>query len=177
AVRLAVLAYALQIYCDFSGYTDMALGSAHLLGYKLAKNFNMPYLAVNVSEFWRRWHISLSSWLRDYLFISLGGSRGSNRQTNRNLLVTMVLGGLWHGASWTFVFWGLLHGVFLVSHRAFQRLCKRHWRLDWLLQSIPGTAVRIGLTFGCVCLGWVFFRAATFGAAATILRKLVLPTA
>jgi len=87
----------------------------------------------------------------------------------------MVLGGLWHGASWTFVFWGLLHGLFLIAHRAFQRLCKRHWRLDWLLQSIPGTAVRIGLTFGCVCLGWVFFRAATFGAAATIVRKLVVP--
>ena len=175
AVWLATLAYALQIYCDFSGYTDMALGSAHLLGYKLAKNFNMPYLAVNVSEFWRRWHISLSTWLRDYLFIPLGGSRGSTWQTNRNLLVTMGLGGLWHGANWTFVFWGLLHGVFLVVHRAFQRLCKRHERLDRLLQSVPGTAVRMSLTFACVCLGWVFFRASTFGVAATILRKLIIP--
>jgi alginate O-acetyltransferase complex protein AlgI len=175
AVWLAILAYALQIYCDFSGYTDMALGSAHLLGYKLAKNFNMPYLAVNVAEFWRRWHISLSSWLRDYLFIPLGGSRGTNLQTNRNLLVTMVLGGLWHGASWTFVFWGLLHGLLLIAQRAFGRLCKRHYRLDWLLQSAPGTTIRIGVTFLCVCLGWVFFRATTFGAAATILGKLIIP--
>lgn len=87
----------------------------------------------------------------------------------------MVLGGLWHGANWTFVFWGLLHGLFLIAHRAFQRLCKRHWRLDRLLQSVPGTWVRVGLTFSCVCLGWVFFRATTFGAAATILRKLIVP--
>jgi alginate O-acetyltransferase complex protein AlgI len=175
AVWLATLAYALQIYCDFSGYTDMALGSAHLLGYKLARNFNMPYLAVNVSEFWHRWHISLSTWLRDYLFIPLGGSRGSKWQTNRNLIVTMGLGGLWHGASWTFVFWGLLHGIFLIFHRAFQRLCKRHWRLDWLMQSVPGTVFRLGLTFLCICLGWVFFRATTFAAAGTILRKLAIP--
>jgi alginate O-acetyltransferase complex protein AlgI len=175
AVWLATVAYALQIYCDFSGYTDMALGSAHLLGYKLAKNFNLPYLAGNVSEFWRRWHISLSTWLRDYLFIPLGGSRGSTWQTSRNLLVTMGLGGLWHGASWTFVFWGLLHGIFLVVHRAFQRWCKRHERLDRLLQSLPGTAIRMSLTLSCVCLGWVFFRATTFGAAATVLRKLILP--
>jgi alginate O-acetyltransferase complex protein AlgI len=175
AVWFAVLAYTLQIYCDFSGYTDMALGSAHLLGYKLAKNFNMPYLAGNVAEFWRRWHISLSSWLRDYLFIPLGGSRGNPLQTSRNLLVTMVLGGLWHGANWTFVFWGLLHGLLLIVHRVFQRFCKGHWRIDALSQSLPGTAVRIGLTLSCVCLGWVFFRATTFEAAATILKKLVLP--
>jgi alginate O-acetyltransferase complex protein AlgI len=175
AVWLATLAYALQIYCDFSGYTDMALGSAHLLGYKLAKNFNMPYLSANVSEFWRRWHISLSTWLRDYLFIPLGGSRGSTWQTNRNLLVTMGLGGLWHGANWTFVFWGLLHGFFLVVHRAFQRLCKRHERLEQLMQGVPGTAIRMSLTFSCVCLGWVFFRATSFATAATILRKLLIP--
>ncbi|HLJ92386.1 MAG TPA: MBOAT family protein [Gemmataceae bacterium] len=174
---VALLAYALQIYCDFSGYTDMALGSAHLLGYKLAKNFHMPYLAGNVSEFWRRWHISLSTWLRDYLFIPLGGSRGNTWQTNRNLMVTMVLGGLWHGASWTFVFWGLLHGLFLITHRAFQRICKRQERLDRLAQTGPGTVIRIGVTFSCVCLAWIFFRAPTFAAAGTILSKLVIPTA
>ena len=99
AVWLAALAYSLQIYCDFSGYTDMALGSAHMLGYKLSINFNMPYLAANVSEFWHRWHISLSTWLRDYLFIPLGGSRGGEWRTVRNLMITMTLGGLWHGAS------------------------------------------------------------------------------
>ena len=97
-----MLAYALQVYCDFSGYSDMALGSAHLLGYKLAQNFNMPYLAANIAEFWRRWHISLSTWLRDYLFIPLGGSRGGSGDV-RNLMITMTLGGLWHGASWTFI--------------------------------------------------------------------------
>jgi alginate O-acetyltransferase complex protein AlgI len=172
AVWMAVLAYALQIYCDFSGYTDMALGSAHMLGYKLAQNFNMPYLAKNVSEFWRRWHISLSSWLRDYLFIPLGGSRGTNWQINRNLMITMALGGLWHGASWTFVVWGVLHGLLLIGHRSFQSLCKRYVRLDWLMQSIPGTALRVATTFLCVCLGWVFFRATTFSAAATVLRRL-----
>ena len=125
ATWLAVLAYALQIYCDFSGYTDMAIGTAHMLGYRLAQNFNMPYLATNVSEFWRRWHISLSSWLRDYLFIPLGGSRGGNWATYRNLMITMTLGGLWHGANWTFVVWGILHGGLLVVHREFQDLCKR----------------------------------------------------
>src|SRR5437763_13647772 len=102
----------------------MAIGLAHTLGFKLAPNFNMPYLATNVQEFWHRWHISLSSWLRDYLFIPLGGSRGSNRQTNRNLLLTMTLGGLWHGANWTFVIWGLLHGLLLIVHRSFRSFCK-----------------------------------------------------
>jgi alginate O-acetyltransferase complex protein AlgI len=157
AIWLATLAFTLRIYCDFSGYTDMALGSAHMLGYKLAQNFNMPYISANVSEFWRRWHISLSSWLRDYLFIPLGGSRGSNWQTCRNLLITMTLGGLWHGISWMFVVWGLLHGLYLVIHRGFRAFCERRPRLDRLVQSIPGTALRISLTFVCVILGWVFF--------------------
>src|SRR5437667_5899257 len=124
AVWVAVLAYALQIYCDFSGYTDMALGCAHLLGFHLARNFDMPYLATNISEFWRRWHISLSSWLRDYLFLPLGGSHGGNWQTCRNLMITMPLGGLWHGASWTFIAWGVLHGLLLVIHRSV-RACRQ----------------------------------------------------
>jgi alginate O-acetyltransferase complex protein AlgI len=175
AVWLATLAYALQIYGDFSGYTDMALGSAHMLGYKLAQNFNMPYLAANVSEFWRRWHISLSSWLRDYLFIPLGGSRGTTWQTNRNLMTTMALGGLWHGASWTFVVWGILHGSLLIVHRSFQSFCKRYWRVDRLMQSGPGTAFRMALTFWSVCMCWVFFRSTTFAGAATILQRLFIP--
>jgi alginate O-acetyltransferase complex protein AlgI len=175
ALWLAVLAYALQIYCDFSGYTDMAIGCAHLLGYKLAKNFDMPYLAANVAEFWRRWHISLSTWLRDYLFIPLGGSRGSGWKTARNLLITMTLGGLWHGASWTFVVWGALHGLLLVGHRAFRGYCENRPRLGAALQSAAGTGMRIGLTFLSVALCWVFFRAATFGAAATMLRGLFVP--
>lgn len=175
AVWCATLAYALQIYCDFSGYTDMALGAAHMLGYKLAQNFNMPYLAVNVSDFWRRWHISLSSWLRDYLFIPLGGSRGGDRKTNRNLLVTMVLGGLWHGANWTFIVWGLLHGLLLVVHRLFRDFCKPRPRLDAAAQSLPGTLTRVALTFLSVAFCWVLFRATTFTAAATMLHRLVIP--
>jgi alginate O-acetyltransferase complex protein AlgI len=175
AVWLAVLAYALQIYCDFSGYTDMAIGCAHLLGYKLARNFDMPYLSCNVSEFWRRWHVSLSSWLRDYLFIPLGGSRGTKWHTARNLLLTMVLGGLWHGAAWTFVAWGALHGLLLVAHRAFQQFCKARPRLDRLLLSHPGTVVRVALTFAAVCACWVFFRATNFATALEVLGRLGVP--
>jgi alginate O-acetyltransferase complex protein AlgI len=181
AVWVAVLAYALQIYCDFSGYTDMALGSAHLLGYKLAKNFNMPYLAVNFAEFWRRWHMSLSTWLRDYLFIPMGGSRGGTSArsrkwlTARNLLVTMALGGLWHGASWTFVVWGVLHGVLLIAHRSFQEFCKPRLRLVGLLQSRMGTALRMLITFGCVCAAWVLFRSPSLRVAGAVLKRLVLP--
>jgi alginate O-acetyltransferase complex protein AlgI len=179
-VWVAVLAYAVQIYCDFSGYTDMALGCAHLLDYRLAKNFNLPYLSLNVSEFWRRWHISLSSWLRDYLFIPLGGSRGAAcpacqaRRTNRNLLITMTLGGLWHGANWTFVVWGVLHGLFLIIHRTFRDFCEPRPILTRVLKSPPGVVARVLLTFLCVSLAWVFFRATTFASAATIFRRLLV---
>ncbi len=175
AVWLAVVAYAIQIYCDFSGYTDMALGAAHMLGYKLARNFDMPYVSANVSEFWRRWHISLSSWLRDYLFIPLGGSRGGRWQTYRNLLITMTLGGLWHGASWTFVVWGMLHGLLLIGHRIFQDACERRPTLSRLLQTPSGTALRVATTFLAVCVCWVFFRATTFGVAATMLWRMFVP--
>ena len=172
AVWLAVLAYALQIYCDFSGYTDMALGTAHMLGLKLARNFDMPYASANISEFWRRWHISLSSWLRDYLFIPLGGSRGTGWQTNRNLLITMTLGGLWHGASWTFVIWGVMHGVVLVAHRYFRGFCLARPKLNDALLTPPGTALRIGLTFLTVSLAWIFFRATTFSGAMLMLGRM-----
>ena len=172
AVWAAVIGYALQIYCDFSGYTDMALGCAHMLGYKLAMNFNLPYIARNISEFWRRWHISLSSWLRDYLFIPLGGSRGTAWLVCRNLMITMTLGGLWHGANWTFVAWGVMHGALLVAHRGVRALCDARPRLDAVLRSLPGTVLGSGLTFLCVILGWVFFRATTFGAAMEVLKRL-----
>ena len=119
---IGVLLYAVQIYCDFSGYTDMAIAVARLLGYSLTINFNFPYFASSITDFWRRWHISLSSWLRDYLYISLGGNRGSMLFTYRNILFTMLLGGLWHGASWVFVLWGGLHGVALMVHRQWARL-------------------------------------------------------
>jgi alginate O-acetyltransferase complex protein AlgI len=173
AILIAAIAYAVQIFCDFSGYTDMAIGMAHLFGYKLSQNFNMPYLAVNVADFWRRWHISLSTWLRDYLFIPLGGSRGSRWQTARNLMITMTLGGLWHGASWTFVFWGVLHGVLLIGHRIFRRFSERRPLLDRALRSTLGTGLRILLTFVCVAVGWIFFRSTTFDGALTLLHRLV----
>lgn len=117
---LFAYAFAFQIYFDFSGYTDIARGSARLFGYSIPINFNMPYIASNMANFWHRWHISLSSWLRDYLFIPLGGSHGGRWLTNRNLLITMTLGGLWHGASWNFVVWGVFHGLALIIHREFQ---------------------------------------------------------
>jgi alginate O-acetyltransferase complex protein AlgI len=175
ATWAALVAYAVQIYGDFSGYSDMALGTAHLLGYHLAPNFDMPYLARNISEFWRRWHISLSSWLRDYLFIPLGGSRGGAWMTARNLLITMTLGGLWHGASWNFVLWGVLHGLLLVGHRLFRGFCEGRARLATILESAPGTVLRVGATALSVCLCWVLFRAQTFPQAAAFLRRLVTP--
>jgi alginate O-acetyltransferase complex protein AlgI len=176
ATWAAIIAYTLQIYCDFSGYTDMAIGTAHMLGYKLAKNFNMPYAATNIAEFWHRWHISLSTWLRDYLFIPLGGSRGTALSTNRNLMLTMMLGGLWHGANWTFVVWGTLHGMLLIGHRSFRDACERASVLDRVMRSIPGTAIRIALTLLSVMLLWVFFRSETFAQAATFLQHLFVPS-
>jgi D-alanyl-lipoteichoic acid acyltransferase DltB (MBOAT superfamily) len=167
-VLLAVYGYAAEIYCDFSGYTDIAIGCALLLGYHFPRNFNAPYTAADPQEFWRRWHISLSTWLRDYLYIPLGGSRGGPWRTAANLMATMLLGGLWHGASWTFVMWGALMGVYLVVHRlwaawpAVQLLRMQTW---WLWVS------RV-LLFHAVCLGWVFFRSPTFGLAGTVLRQL-----
>ncbi len=158
ALWLATLAYALRIYADFSGYSDMALGTAHLFGYKLTQNFLMPYLSPNVSEFWRRWHISLSTWLRDYLFIPLGGSRGPGWATNRNIMITMLLGGLWHGSTWSYVIWGGLHGLLLIGHRYFRMFADARPRLSGLLQTVPGTMLRVLVTFFCMSLCWVFFR-------------------
>jgi alginate O-acetyltransferase complex protein AlgI len=165
---VAVLGYSAQIYLDFSGYSDMAVGLAHMLGYRLPRNFNMPYLASNITEFWRRWHISLSTWLRDYLFIPLGGSRASTGQTCRNLLVTMLLGGLWHGASWTFVAWGALHGLLLVAHKLMPNWS---WRASAVFRPVAMMS-----TLLAVCVGWVFFRAQSFGDAGTILSHLFWPT-
>ena len=158
AVWLAVLAYAIRIYCDFSGYSDMAVGAAHLLGYKLINNFNMPYLATNVSDFWRRWHISLSNWLRDYVFIPLGGSRGSKWLNYRNLMITMAIGGLWHGAAWGYILWGVAHGAMLVVHKQFTTYCDDKPRLTAFLDTAFGTGLRIFVTFFCVSMCWVLFQ-------------------
>jgi alginate O-acetyltransferase complex protein AlgI len=168
AAWFAVVCYSLQIYCDFSGYCDMAIGLAHAFGFKLPFNFDMPYLSADISEFWRRWHISLSTWLRDYLYIPLGGNRHGALATYRNLLLTMLLGGLWHGASWTFVAWGLYHGLLLSLHRAV--------RLPAWMGQLP-RPVAVAGTFLSVTVGWVFFRAQCFADAGIILRRLAWPTA
>jgi len=163
----AVYGYALQIYCDFSGYTDIALGSALLLGIVLPKNFDSPYKSRSLQEFWHRWHISLSSWLRDYLYIPLGGSKGPAWKTYRNLMITMLLGGLWHGASWNFVVWGALHGAALAFTRMWQR--RRGEDRD----RRPGLELLKGvLTFHYVCLAWIFFRAEGFARARMMLRQI-----
>ncbi len=171
ACWIAVLAYALRIYCDFSGYSDMAVGLAHLFGYKLTTNFNMPYIAANVSEFWRRWHISLSTWLRDYVFIPLGGSRGSRWLNYRNLMITMTVGGLWHGAAWGYILWGFAHGLMLVLNKQFKDFCSERPRLDAALQTGVGTVFRVLLTFFCVSMCWVLFQP-EFGKALALYQQL-----
>ena len=166
---IGVLLYAVQIYCDFSGYSDMAIASAGLLGYSLRENFRFPYLACNLREFWQRWHMSLSTWLRDYLYIPLGGNRGTRLFTVRNLMITMLLGGLWHGAATQFIVWGAMHGVGLVVQREWSRRFGRGDR--------PGTVARgLGavITFYWVCLAWIFFRAPDYDSAMTVVRSCVL---
>jgi alginate O-acetyltransferase complex protein AlgI len=165
---LGIYAYTAQIYCDFSGYTDIGRGCAYCLGFELPRNFRAPYLSVNLTDFWRRWHITLSHWLRDYLYIPLGGNRKGPISTYWNLLVTMGLGGLWHGASWTFVIWGLLHGFGLAATRwAHERRGVAPTQPLW-----SGTAYRVlstVVTFHFVAFAWVFFRAQSLDAALTIL--------
>lgn len=153
ACWLAVIGYAVQIYADFSGYSDMAVGCAKLIGYDLPENFRMPYLSANPSEFWRRWHITLSTWLRDYLYVPLGGNRNGPTRTYANLLATMVLGGLWHGASWNFVAWGTLHGVALAVHRFASRRGLTTHIPNWL-------AIGMTMTFTTLC--WIPFRSTSF---------------
>jgi len=170
AVAAAVIAYAIQIYCDFSGYSDIAVGIARIIGFDLPMNFDMPYLSRSITEFWRRWHITLSQWLRDYLYIPLGGNRKGRLRTYVNLIITMLLGGLWHGASWTFVVWGLLHGLGLAAHKLWMEFRKGR---GWV--TTPGPASTIAgwvVTNGFVCVCWVFFRAQDFTTAWVILRKL-----
>lgn len=164
AVWLGVLAYTIQIYCDFSGYSDMAVGTAKMIGYDLPRNFRMPYLAANVAEFWRRWHITLSTWLRDYLYVPLGGNRKGRVRTYVNLALTMLLGGLWHGASWNFVLWGGLHGAALALHRAQSEL--RGGR-----RLLPGV-LAVPITFGFAMLCWVPFRSPDWDTTVLVLRKL-----
>jgi alginate O-acetyltransferase complex protein AlgI len=178
-VLVAVYAYAIKIYADFSGYTDVAIGSAKLFGYELPQNFDAPYISRSLQEFWHRWHISLSSWLRDYLYISLGGNRGSSWRTYRNLMATMVLGGLWHGASWNFVIWGGLHGGALAVNRAWSRRNgvksppKNAGNASVPPRALgPVDLLSLFATFHFVCFAWIFFRAPTFAHATLMLGRM-----
>jgi D-alanyl-lipoteichoic acid acyltransferase DltB (MBOAT superfamily) len=173
ALWVGTLAFAMQIYFDFSGYSDMAIGLGRLLGIDLMENFRSPYAAVNPSDFWQRWHISLSSWLRDYLYIPLGGNRQSPGRTMRNLALTMLLGGLWHGAAWNFVLWGAFHGGLLMAFRA-----RAVVAAEAALDDVPGAKlVRRLLFFLLVCLGWALFRAESMADCAVLAKKLLNPFA
>ncbi len=171
---LFAYAFAFQIYFDFSAYTDIGRGSAMLFGYHIPINFNMPYFARNMSDFWHRWHISLSSWLRDYLFIPLGGSKGGRWQTHRNLFLTMALGGLWHGASWSFAVWGIIHGLALIVHREFRNFKENKIWLKNFVDSRTGEILSVFLTFHAVCIGWVFFRIQDVSQAFLVAKRMLL---
>lgn len=164
-VLLGVYGYSLQIYCDFSGYSDMAIGLALLLGFKIPPNFRTPYQSLSITEFWRRWHISLSSWLRDYLYISLGGNRKGKIRTYINLFLTMIIGGIWHGASWTFMIWGAMHGFVLVVERILKQFINlpKKWYIN---------IFRIFITFNIVTFCWIFFKAKTFDAATVVISRI-----
>jgi len=169
AAWLGVVAYTLQIYFDFSGYSDMAVGLSLLFGVRLPYNFNSPYKSWNITEFWRRWHMTLSRFLRDYLYVPLGGNRRGRARRYVNLMLTMLLGGLWHGASWTFVIWGGLHGAYLVVNHGWQFLRER---LQWKEGGPLGRGAGVALTLLCVMVGWVFFRAPDLASAQGILASM-----
>ena len=177
---LAIYAFAFQIYGDFSGYTDIARGVSKCLGFELSINFNLPYFATSPKDFWNRWHISLSKWLRDYVYISLGGNRGGTFRTYRNLMLTMILGGLWHGAAWTFVIWGFYQGLLLVLHRAAEPWLKRVEPTD-SIERACWTGLRIVVTFHLVCIGWLIFRAGSveqvLGMLSAIVHRPAVPAA
>ncbi len=166
---VGIVAFALQIYGDFAGYSDIARGSSRLLGIELMENFNQPYLSRNITHFWRNWHISLSTWLRDYLYIPLGGNRKGTSKTYRNLMLTMLLGGLWHGAAWTFVVWGGLHGLYLVAHRQVRHITRKGPTdaFEWS-DVLPAF-----ITFNLVNITWIFFRAESFPEAFAYLQGLL----
>lgn len=168
---MGVIGYSLQIYCDFSGYSDMAIGIALILGFRFNKNFDSPYKAATITEFWRRWHISLSSWLKDYLYISLGGNKKGKIRTYLNLIITMLLGGLWHGAALRFLLWGAIHGVALAVHKAVMGLFGSFKAQG---EDMPRWRRIIGIviTFSIVCCSWVFFRAETMEDALNVFRQI-----
>lgn len=172
SIAMAVVSYSIQIYCDFSGYSDMAIGVATALGFDLGINFNLPYIAKNVSDFWRRWHISLSSWFRDYVYIPLGGNRRGNFRTYYNLFITMLLSGLWHGASWLFVIWGLSYAVLSVVHKMYVGFMKKHFGDRKPLKV--GVFLSVIVNYICVALLWIPFRSDSWGQVVNIFKGLFI---
>lgn len=170
---IATVMFAFQIYCDFSAYSDIAIGTARLFGIRLMQNFAYPYFAGSIHEFWQRWHISLSTWFRDYVYIPLGGNRGSSLLRNRNVLLTFIISGFWHGAAWRFVGWGMLHGTALVTENKALPVARRSSATQRLIPT-PLNFARMLLTFVIVCLGWVLFRADTMSDALLIWQKMAL---
>ncbi|MGE4291693.1 MAG: MBOAT family protein [Desulfovibrio sp.] len=173
SVILAAVFYTLQIYCDFSGYTDVALGAARFMGFRLTENFDRPYFSRSVREFWQRWHISLSTWFRDYVYIPLGGSRVAPWRWHLNILLTFLLSGLWHGANWTFVVWGGLHGAVLVLENVSGGFQKRLADRVFPIRERLNNAVQVGVTMTLVCLAWIFFRADSLAQALTVLGSML----
>jgi D-alanyl-lipoteichoic acid acyltransferase DltB (MBOAT superfamily) len=170
---VGVIFYSFQIYCDFSGYSDIAIGLARIMGYDFPENFRSPYFSKNFSEFWARWHISLSSWLRDYLYIPLGGNRHGKYGTYKNNMITMLLGGLWHGANWAFVFWGFLHGLFLIL----QRFWSPYWKKINEALRLPkfvDTAISILTVYTLTNIAWVYFRSGSLGRKSFTIANEVL---
>ena len=164
---LATVFYSFQIYCDFSGYSDIAIGCARLMGFNLMENFNVPYISKSISEFWSRWHISLSTWFKDYLYIPLGGNRVGEYRLYLNYFIVFTISGLWHGPSWNFIIWGALHGIFLIMAMYW----KKHVGLS-LPKTKFSTLLQVSFTFALVTLSWVFFRAQGLSNAMTILTKI-----
>lgn len=164
-IILAIISYSIQIYYDFSGYSDMAVGISKILGYDLPRNFNLPYVSKNITEFWKRWHISLSSWLQEYLYFPLGGNRKGEFRTYINLMITMIIGGLWHGASWTFIIWGILHGLALCIHKYYNKYISKKIKIP--------TIISIIITYIFVCICWIFFRCDSFSQAYYIFEGLL----
>jgi alginate O-acetyltransferase complex protein AlgI len=171
---IATFFFAIQIYCDFSGYSDIAIGAARVMGFKLMTNFNRPYFSRSISEFWKRWHISLSTWFRDYLYISLGGNRVGKSRWYFNLFIVFLISGLWHGANWTFVIWGALNGFYLIAGIVTER--PRTWFVEWIgLARIPkvNRLLQIVFTFSLACFAWIFFRAENFTNAQIIISNIL----
>lgn len=172
-VLIALYAFAFQIFCDFAGYSNIARGLSKCMGFEIMINFRFPYFVTNPKAFWQRWHISLSTWLRDYLYISLGGNRKGAFKAYRNLLITMLLGGLWHGAAWTFVVWGAYQAMLLIIHRVFGPLFKREWLPQNAFVKNTWFLIKVVFFFHCICLGWLIFRAQSLGQIFAMLQALV----